>query len=181
MRVGMGYDVHRLTEERPLILGGVEIPYEKGLLGHSDADVLVHAVMDALLGAAAMGDIGKHFPDTDPAYKGISSMKLLRHVGHLLQEENYQIINIDATIIAQKPKMAPYIPKMVKNVAEVLGLETDQVNIKATTEEGLGFTGSGEGISAQAICSLLPIAAYIEEDRTRKREACERCEGCPNN
>lgn len=178
MRVGMGYDVHRLVEGRELILGGVTIPWEKGLLGHSDADVLVHAVMDALLGAAAMGDIGKHFPDTDPAYKGISSMKLLRHVGDLLEQENYQIINIDATIIAQKPKMAPHIPQMVKNVAETLGLETSQVNIKATTEEGLGFTGNGEGISAQAICALMPITAYIEEDRIQRRRVCEGCEGC---
>ena len=181
MRVGMGYDVHRLVEERRLILGGVEIPYEKGLLGHSDADVLVHAVMDALLGAAAMGDIGKHFPDTDPAYKGISSMKLLRHVGHLLQEENYQIINIDATIIAQKPKMAPYIPKMVKNVAEVLGLETDQVNIKATTEEGLGFTGSGEGISAQAICSLGRFYENSVRVSDRLDGPCDSCGGCKRN
>lgn len=180
MRVGMGYDVHRLVEERRLILGGVEIPYEKGLLGHSDADVLVHAVMDALLGAAAMGDIGKHFPDTDPAYKGISSMKLLRHVGHLLQEENYQIINIDATIIAQKPKMAPYIPKMVKNVAEVLGLETDQVNIKATTEEGLGFTGSGEGISAQAIVLLETVENYRYLDIQLEKN-CTGCKGCQKN
>ena len=149
MRVGMGYDVHRLTENRDLILGGVKIPYEKGLLGHSDADVLLHAIMDALLGAAAMGDIGKHFPDTDPAYEGASSMKLLEHVGKLLEEENYQIINIDATIIAQRPKMAPHIPQMVENVARVLKLEKNQVNIKATTEEGLGFTGTGEGISSQ--------------------------------
>lgn len=178
MRVGLGYDVHRLTEERDLILGGVKIPYEKGLLGHSDADVLLHAIMDALLGAAALGDIGRHFPDTDPAYKGISSLRLLAHVGKLLEEKNYQIINIDATIIAQRPKMAPHIPQMVKNVAETLGLEADQVNIKATTEEGLGFTGTGEGISSQAICSLMPIEAYIESDRTERRKACEGCTGC---
>ena len=165
MRVGMGYDVHRLTENRDLILGGVKIPYEKGLLGHSDADVLLHAIMDALLGAAAMGDIGKHFPDTDPAYEGASSMKLLEHVGKLLEEENYQIINIDATIIAQRPKMAPHIPQMVENVARVLKLEKNQVNIKATTEEGLGFTGTGEGISSQAICALMPITSYIDDDR----------------
>ena len=157
MRVGMGYDVHRLVEDRKLILGGVEIPYEKGLLGHSDADVLLHAIMDALLGAAALGDIGKHFPDTDPAYEGASSMKLLEHVGELLEEHNYVIENIDATIIAQRPKMLPHIPQMVKNVAEALGLEENQVNIKATTEEGLGFTGSGEGISSQAICMLTPV------------------------
>lgn len=178
MRVGLGYDVHRLTEERDLILGGVKIPYEKGLLGHSDADVLLHAIMDALLGAAALGDIGRHFPDTDPAYKGISSLRLLAHVGALLEEEDYQIINIDATIIAQRPKMAPHIPQMVKNVAKTLGLEEDQVNIKATTEEGLGFTGTGEGISSQAICSLMPIEAYIESDRTEERKACEGCTGC---
>lgn len=181
MRVGLGYDVHRLVEERALILGGVTIPYEKGLLGHSDADVLLHAIMDALLGAAALGDIGKHFPDTDPAYKGISSMKLLEHVGALLERENYQIINIDATIIAQRPKMAPHIPQMVKNVAETLKIETSQVNIKATTEEGLGFTGNGEGISSQAICSLMPITAYIDEDMTAKRNSCGGCAGCRKN
>ena len=176
MRVGMGYDVHRLTENRDLIIGGVKIPYEKGLLGHSDADVLLHAIMDALLGAAAMGDIGKHFPDTDPAYEGASSMKLLEHVGKLLEEENYQIINIDATIIAQRPKMAPHIPQMVENVARVLKLEKNQVNIKATTEEGLGFTGTGEGISSQAICALMPITAYIDDDRTVA--GCGGCGGC---
>ena len=154
MRVGMGYDVHKLTEGRKLILGGVEIPYEKGLLGHSDADVLLHAIMDALLGAAALGDIGKHFPDTDPAYKGISSIKLLEHVGKLLDDHMYVIENIDATIIAQRPKMRPHIEQMEKNIAEALHIENDQVNIKATTEEGLGFTGSGEGISSQAICML---------------------------
>lgn len=178
MRVGLGYDVHRLVEGRDLILGGVKIPYEKGLLGHSDADVLLHAIMDALLGAAALGDIGKHFPDTDPAYKGISSIKLLEHVGALLEQEDYQIINIDATIIAQRPKMAPHIPQMIKNVAQTLKLEENQVNIKATTEEGLGFTGTGEGISSQAICSLMPITAYIDEDRTMERTQCEGCSGC---
>ena len=176
MRVGMGYDVHRLTENRDLILGGVKIPYEKGLLGHSDADVLLHAIMDALLGAAAMGDIGKHFPDTDPAYEGASSMKLLEHVGKLLEEENYQIINIDATIISQRPKMAPHIPQMVENVARVLKLEKNQVNIKATTEEGLGFTGTGEGISSQAICALMPITSYIDDDRAVA--GCGGCGGC---
>ena len=176
MRVGMGYDVHRLTENRDLILGGVKIPYEKGLLGHSDADVLLHAIMDALLGAATMGDIGKHFPDTDPAYEGASSMKLLEHVGKLLEEENYQIINIDATIIAQRPKMAPHIPQMVENVARVLKLEKNQVNIKATTEEGLGFTGTGEGISSQAICALMPITSYIDDDRAVA--GCGGCGGC---
>ena len=154
MRVGMGYDVHKLTEGRKLILGGVDIPWEKGLLGHSDADVLIHAVMDALLGAAALGDIGKHFPDTDPAYKGISSIKLLVHVAGLLREQGYEVGNIDATIIAQKPKMAPHIPQMRKNMAEALGIPESKINVKATTEEGLGFTGSGEGISSQAICLL---------------------------
>ena len=173
MRVGMGYDVHRLVENRDLILGGVKIPYEKGLLGHSDADVLLHAIMDALLGAAALGDIGKHFPDTDPAYEGASSMKLLEHVGKLLEEENYQIINIDATIIAQRPKMAPHIPQMVENVARVLKLEKNQVNIK---EEGLGFTGTGEGISSQAICALMPITSYIDDDRAVA--GCGGCGGC---
>ncbi len=154
MRVGMGYDVHRLTEGRDLVIGGVKIPYEKGLLGHSDADVLLHAVMDALLGAAALGDIGRHFPDTDEQYRGISSMKLLEKVGDMLEEELYAVENIDATIIAQKPKMAPYIGKMCENIAQALGIEAGRVNVKATTEEGLGFTGSGEGISAQAICAL---------------------------
>jgi 2-C-methyl-D-erythritol 2,4-cyclodiphosphate synthase len=179
MRAGLGYDVHRLVEGRDLILGGVNIPYEKGLLGHSDADVLLHAVMDALLGAAALGDIGRHFPDTDPAYKGISSLRLLAHTGALLEQNNYQIINIDATIIAQRPKMAPHIPQMIRNIAETLGIEEGQVNVKATTEEGLGFTGTGEGISAQAVCSLMPIEAYIDEDRMTKRKACEGCAGCP--
>lgn len=155
MRIGMGYDVHRLTEGRDLILGGVRIPYEKGLLGHSDADVLLHAIMDAMLGAAALGDIGKHFPDTDPAYKGISSIRLLEHVGELLKKGGYAVGNIDATIIAQRPKMAPHIPAMRENVARALGIEESQINIKATTEEGLGFTGTGEGISSQAVCLLL--------------------------
>ena len=154
MRVGLGYDVHKLVEGRDLILGGVQIPYEKGLLGHSDADVLVHAIMDALLGAAALGDIGKHFPDTDPQYKGISSIALLEHVGHLLEESDDVIENIDATIIAQSPKMAPHIAAMREKVAEALGISVEQINIKATTEEGLGFTGTGEGISSQAICAL---------------------------
>ena len=154
MRVGMGYDVHRLAEGRDLILGGVQIPWEKGLLGHSDADVLIHAIMDALLGAAALGDIGKHFPDTDPAYEGISSVMLLKHVAELLQENGYGITNIDATIIAQKPKMAPHIPQMRENIADALGIGLSALNIKATTEEGLGFTGRGEGIASQAICLL---------------------------
>ena len=154
MRVGMGYDVHKLVEDRELIIGGVKIPYEKGLLGHSDADVLLHAIMDALLGAAALGDIGKHFPDTDERYKGISSIKLLEHVGKLLDEHLYLVENIDATIIAQRPKMRPYIDEMRQNIADTLGIDVDQVNVKATTEEGLGFTGSGEGISSQAICAI---------------------------
>ena len=154
MRVGMGYDVHKLTENRDLILGGVNIPWEKGLLGHSDADVLIHAVMDALLGAAALGDIGKHFPDTDPAYKGISSVKLLTHVMELLRQHHIAVGNVDAVIIAQKPKMAPHIPQMRKNLAQAMGVEEDRINIKATTEEGLGFTGRGEGIASQAICLL---------------------------
>lgn len=176
MRVGMGYDVHKLTAGRKLILGGVEIPYEKGLLGHSDADVVVHAIMDALLGAAALGDIGKHFPDTDPAYEGISSIELLRHVGELLDEKNYVIENIDATIIAQRPKLRPYIEEMEKNVAEALQIEKDQVNIKATTEEGLGFTGTGEGISAQAICALIPFLDRMADDRMA--DGCGGCGGC---
>lgn len=150
----MGYDVHKLTEGRPLIIGGVVIPYEKGLLGHSDADVLLHAISDALLGAAAEGDIGKYFPDTDPAYKDADSAELLRNVGNILSEKRYIIENIDATIIAQAPKMRPYIDNMRARIAEVLELNVDQVNVKATTEEGLGFTGAGEGIAAQAICML---------------------------
>ena len=156
MRIGMGYDVHKLVENRKLILGGVEIPYELGLLGHSDADVLLHAICDSLLGAAALGDIGKHFPDTDPKYKGISSLLLLKHVANLINKSGYTIENIDATIIAQKPKMAPHIPIMVKNIAKTLNISENQVNIKATTEEGLGFTGRSEGISAQSICLLTP-------------------------
>jgi len=154
MRIGMGYDVHKLVEDRKLILGGVDILYEKGLLGHSDADVVVHAIMDALLGAAALGDIGKHFPDTDDRYKGISSIKLLHHVGELLRENNFKIGNIDATIICQKPKLAPFRDEMVKNVAKALNIEESRVCIKATTEEGLGFTGEGLGISSQAIALL---------------------------
>lgn len=152
MRIGMGYDVHRLTENRKLILGGVEIPYEKGLLGHSDADVLLHAIMDALLGAAALGDIGKHFPDSDPAYKGISSILLLEHVGRLLEKEGMEIGNIDATVIAQRPKLAPYIMNMRENIAKALNIDIQQINVKATTEEGLGFTGEGLGIASNAIC-----------------------------
>lgn len=150
----MGYDVHKLVPNRDLILGGVKISHELGLLGHSDADVLLHSIMDALLGAAALGDIGKHFPDTDPAYKGADSVKLLEHVGRLIREAGYSIENIDATIIAQRPKMRPHIDTMRRNIKEALGIELDQINVKATTEEGLGFTGSEEGISAQAICLL---------------------------
>ena len=154
MRIGMGYDVHRLSAGRKLIIGGVDIPCEKGLLGHSDADVLLHAIMDALLGAAALGDIGSHFPDTDPEYEGISSIRLLEHVGRLLEEHQYQIGNIDATIIAQKPKMRPHIDQMRENIARALGTDPEKISVKATTEEGLGFTGKGEGISAQAVCLL---------------------------
>ena len=152
MRIGMGYDVHKLVEGREMIIGGVNIPYEKGLLGHSDADVLLHAISDALLGAAALGDIGKHFPDTDPQYKGISSLLLLKKVGELLSDKYFLIENIDATIIAQAPKMRPHIDTMRQNIADALGIDIEQVNVKATTEEGLGFTGSGEGISAHAVC-----------------------------
>lgn len=186
MRVGMGYDVHKLVEGRDLVLGGVTIPYEKGLLGHSDADVLVHAIMDALLGAAALGDIGRHFPDTDEKYRGISSIELLKHVKDLLEEKCYIIGNIDATIIAQRPKLASYIPKMVENIASTLGIETNLVNVKATTEEGLGFTGNGEGISSQAICMLNTVdnysyngkdgISYVYDLDTENR--CEGCSGC---
>lgn len=154
MRVGMGYDVHRLTEDRKLIIGGVDIPHHLGLLGHSDADVLIHAIMDSLLGAAALGDIGRHFPDTDMQYKGISSLILLKKVGELVKKEGYTIINIDATIIAQKPKMAPHIPLMIKNIKDALNISEKAINIKATTEEGLGFSGREEGISSQSICLL---------------------------
>jgi 2-C-methyl-D-erythritol 2,4-cyclodiphosphate synthase len=180
MRVGMGYDVHKLVEGRKLILGGVNIPYEKGLLGHSDADVLVHAIMDALLGAAALGDIGKHFPDTDEKYKGADSIELLRHVRGLIEEKQYFISNIDATVIAQRPKLATFIPDMVTTISEALGLQESQVNIKATTEEGLGFTGSGEGISSQAICLLETVANYDYEDILGQTgRNCAGCQGCP--
>lgn len=185
MRIGMGYDVHKLVEGRDLILGGVKIEYEKGLLGHSDADVLLHAIMDALLGAAALGDIGKHFPDTDPQYKGISSIKLLEHVGKLLEENNYFISNIDATVIAQAPKLRPYIDTMNENIAKALNIETNQINVKATTEEGLGFTGSGEGISSQAICMLNEPVDFIEGRNyymgsdSDSISGCAGCQGCP--
>jgi 2-C-methyl-D-erythritol 2,4-cyclodiphosphate synthase len=185
MRIGMGYDVHRLVEGRELIMGGVKIPYELGLLGHSDADVLLHAISDALLGAAALGDIGKHFPDTDPAYKGISSLILLEKVGKLLEENMFYIENIDATIIAQAPKMRPHIDKMRENIAKALCINIDQVNVKATTEEGLGFTGEGKGISAQAICMLTSPRemATIETRETSytNNNSCEGCLGCQRN
>ncbi len=179
MRVGMGYDVHKLVEDRKLIIGGVEIPYEKGLLGHSDADVLTHAIMDALLGAAALGDIGKHFPDTDPKYKGADSIELLKHVKVLLEEQLFFIENIDATIIAQRPKLAPYIPRMVETIAGALDLPVARVNVKATTEEGLGFTGSGLGISAHAICALETVANYNYDGVEVGNSACGGCSGCP--
>ena len=157
MRIGHGYDVHRLTEGRDLIIGGVKIPYEKGLLGHSDADVLTHAVMDALLGAAALGDIGKHFPDTDPTFKGADSLMLAAHVANLLATSGYRIGNIDATVIAQAPKLAPHVPAMRQNLARALGIRADQINVKATTEEHLGFTGQGLGIAAHAVCLIESI------------------------
>ena len=175
MRIGQGYDVHRLVEGRDLILGGVTVPYEKGLLGHSDADVLVHAVMDALLGAAALGDIGQHFPDTDPAYKGISSIKLLEAVGKLLEEKGYVIENIDATIIAQRPKLAAYRPQMAENIAHALKLPVNRVSVKATTEEGLGFTGTGEGISSQAICAIEKYTNYSSIDVAAPAAGCGGC------
>jgi 2-C-methyl-D-erythritol 2,4-cyclodiphosphate synthase len=179
MRIGTGYDVHRLVENRELIIGGVNIPYEKGLLGHSDADVLIHAIMDALLGAAAMGDIGRHFPDTDPSYKGVSSIELLIKVRDLLEEKLYIIENIDATIIAQKPKLASYLPDMVKNISEALGTTADRINIKATTEEGLGFTGEGLGIAANAVCLIETMLNY-QYDATPRNSAdgCSGCSGC---
>ncbi|HBE9731060.1 TPA: 2-C-methyl-D-erythritol 2,4-cyclodiphosphate synthase [Clostridioides difficile] len=155
MRIGLGYDVHKLTEDRKLIIGGIEIPHDKGLLGHSDADVLIHAIMDSILGALALGDIGKHFPDTDEEYKGADSMKLLEHVYNLITSKGYKIGNIDSTIIAQSPKMAPYIESMRSNISKVLNTDIDNINIKATTEEGLGFTGAKQGIASQSICLLL--------------------------
>lgn len=197
MRIGIGYDVHKLTEERKLILGGVEISFKKGLLGHSDADVLVHAIMDALLGAAALGDIGKHFPDTDEKYKGVNSLLLLKKVKELLSERYYLIGNIDAVIIAQSPKLAPYIDFMIKNIAETLEISENQINIKATTEEGLGFTGNGEGISSQAVCILQSVENYDYMEQqvvyaydpdynmcneninyNNKNIRCSRCKGC---
>lgn len=174
MRIGMGYDVHKLTEGRKLILGGVEIPHSLGLLGHSDADVLLHAIMDALLGAAALGDIGKHFPDTDERYRGISSLKLLEHVAELLEEEHYIIENIDATVIAQKPKLRPYIEQMEQNIADTLHISKRQVNVKATTEEHLGFTGREEGISSNAVCLL----SMIYENSVAVGDSAAGCPGC---
>ena len=188
MRIGTGYDVHRLVEDRALIMGGVVIPYEKGLLGHSDADVLLHAIMDALLGAAALGDIGKHFPDSNEKYKGVSSLELLKAVKEILDEELYIVENIDATIIAQRPKMAPYLQEMRANIAEVLQIDISQVNVKATTEEGLGFTGSGEGIASQAVCLLENVrnfsyggnggSAYAYDAGMEAGTACAHCSGC---
>lgn len=195
MRIGIGYDVHKLTENRKLILGGVEVPYKKGLLGHSDADVLVHAVMDALLGAVALGDIGRYFPDSDKTYQGADSMVLLSYVRDLIEKECYLIGNIDATIIAQQPKLASFLPQMAKNIANILKVSEKQVNVKATTEEGLGFTGNGEGISAQAICLLETVDNYLYKDiyndknsviysydienRDAQQEFdCNECKGC---
>lgn len=175
MRIGMGYDVHKLVEGRKLILGGVEIPYEKGLLGHSDADVLAHAIMDALLGAAALGDIGKHFPDTDPEFKDADSMKLMAHVKELLDKKMLFVGNIDATVIAQRPKLAPYIEQIKLNIAKTLDIDPDCVNIKATTEEGMGFTGEGLGISSQAICLL----ESIDTASTNVFDGSVGCSGCP--
>jgi len=179
MRIGNGYDVHRLGPDRKMIIGGVEIPYELGLIGHSDADVLLHAISDALLGAAALGDIGKHFPDTDPAYKGISSMILLEKVGEMLEENGYFIDNIDSTIIAQAPKMRPYIDEMRDNIASALKIDIDRVNVKATTEEGLGFTGKGEGIASSAVCLLTSAADMTARDIMGYGQACSSCPGCP--
>lgn len=177
MRIGTGYDVHKLVENRDLILGGINIPYEKGLLGHSDADVLLHAIMDALLGAAALGDIGKHFPDSDPAYKGASSIGLMEKVGEILDANNYVIGNVDSTIIAQRPKLAPYIEEMRVNIAKALKISVDQVSVKATTEEGLGFTGSGEGIAVQAVALLNTVENYVYQDIMNERN-CTSCGGC---
>lgn len=179
MRIGTGYDVHRLVEDRELILGGVKIPFEKGLLGHSDADVLLHAIMDALLGAASLSDIGTHFPDNDPTYKGASSIELLKEVKKLIEDKLYMIENIDATIIAQKPKLAAYLPDMVKNIADALGIEEDRVNVKATTEEGLGFTGEGLGIAANSVCLLETMMNYqVDVTPDNSKRGCSGCSGC---
>lgn len=173
MRIGHGYDVHRLVEGRKCIIGGVDIPHEKGLLGHSDADVLIHAIMDALLGAAALGDIGLHFPDSDPEYKGADSLKLLEHVGDLLEKNLYVVENIDSTILAQAPKMRPHIDDMRKNIAKALKISENLVNVKATTEEGLGFTGAKEGIAAHAVCIISSI-----KDAEFMTGGCSGCSGC---
>lgn len=178
MRVGMGYDVHRLVENRDLIIGGVKIPYEKGLLGHSDADVLLHAIMDALLGAAALGDIGRHFPDSDERYKGISSMELMKNVAKILSDNNYVIENVDSTIIAQRPKFSPYIEEMRENIAKALGIEKNRVSVKATTEEGLGFTGAGEGIASQASALITTVENYVYDDIMNERRNAGGCAGC---
>lgn len=179
MRIGTGYDVHKFIDDRDLIIGGVKIPYEKGLDGHSDADVLTHAIMDALLGAAALGDIGKHFPDKDPGFKDASSIKLLENVKQLLDDKAYIIENIDATVIAQEPKLASYIPDMVKCIADALAIEEDRVNIKATTEEGLGFTGAKLGIIANAVCLLETMFSYQYDTTPRETSrGCDSCSGC---
>ena len=184
MRIGTGYDVHKLVENRDLILGGVKIDHELGLLGHSDADVLLHAIMDAMLGAAALGDIGQHFPDTDEAYKGISSLKLLHRVEELVRKQGYVVGNIDATVIAHRPKIGPHIEQMRKNIAKTLQIAVDQVNVKATTEERLGFTGREEGISAQAVCLLENFAeasglvAYGDDNVAGAGGATDRCSSC---
>ncbi len=174
MRIGHGYDVHKLVEGRDLIIGGVKIPHDKGLLGHSDADVLTHAVMDSLLGAAALGDIGLHFPDTDEKYKGADSIKLLEEVGNLLEQNMYYVENIDATILAQAPKMRPYIDEMRKNIAKALRIEVSIVNVKATTEEGLGFTGAKEGIAAHSVC----LIGSIRDLQSPMGSGCAGCPGC---
>ena len=179
IRIGHGYDVHAFAENRKCIIGGVNIPYEKGLLGHSDADVLLHAISDSLLGAAALGDIGKHFPDTDIKYKGADSLVLLQEVGKLIENECYIIENIDATIIAQAPKMRPYIDTMRQNIADALSIDISQINVKATTEEGLGFTGNGEGISSQAICLLNSPREFATMDISNMEAGkCDGCSGC---
>jgi 2-C-methyl-D-erythritol 2,4-cyclodiphosphate synthase len=178
MRIGFGYDVHRLVTDRQLVLGGVVIPFEKGLLGHSDADVLLHAIMDALLGGAAMGDIGQHFPDTDPAYEGVNSLELLGQVGRMLGEKGYLIENIDATVIAQAPKISPFREQMRERIAEALGITVGQVSVKATTEEGLGFTGKGEGVAATAICMLTSPFDLSMQTAAKDCSSCGGCEMC---
>ncbi len=183
MRVGIGYDVHRLVEGRDLIIGGVKIPFEKGLLGHSDADVLTHGIMDSMLGAAGLGDIGRHFPDTDEKYKGASSLDLLKEVVKLIEEKHYIVENIDAVIVVQKPKMAPHIPAMIRTIADVIGIEENRINIKATTEEGLGVTGKGEGISSQVVCMLNSVEnyRYYSFDPLEEARDCGGCSGCHKN